>query len=46
LIGSGGKQVFVFKADGPSTLHLRYARAWENNAEPASSVSVKVEVRD
>ena len=44
LIGSGGKQVFVFKADGPTTLHLRYARAWENNAEPASSVSVKVEV--
>ncbi len=44
LVGSGGKQVFVFKADGPTTLHLRYARAWENNAEPASSVSVKVEV--
>ena len=44
LIGSGGKQVFVFKADGATTLHLRYARAWENNAEPASSVSVKVEV--
>jgi predicted secreted protein len=44
LIGSGGKQVFVFKADGPTTLHLRYARAWENNVEPASSVSVKVEV--
>jgi predicted secreted protein len=44
LIGSGGKQVFVFKADGPTTLHLRYARAWENNAEPAASVTVKVEV--
>ena len=45
LIGSGGKQVFVFKADVPTTLHLRYARAWENSAKPASSVTVKVEVK-
>ena len=44
LIGAGGKQVFVFKANGPDTLHLRYARAWENNAEPASSVSVQVQM--
>jgi inhibitor of cysteine peptidase len=46
LIGSGGKQVFVFKASGPTTLYLRYARPWENSAEPASSVSVKVDVSD
>lgn len=45
--GAGGICVFRFapKAEGEAVLHFRYARPWEEDAEPAQTWSVTVSVR-
>jgi inhibitor of cysteine peptidase len=47
LVGSGGKQVFTFKAlqAGTGTLTLVYHRSWETGVAPLDTFSVTVTVK-
>jgi inhibitor of cysteine peptidase len=47
IVGAGGTDIFRFHADKPGTevLQLNYARSWETNVPPVSTVSFTVSVR-
>lgn len=46
-IGSGGKEVWIFKAIAKSTTRicLKYARPWEKNVEPAEVKIYKIVIK-
>lgn len=46
VVGAPGSQVFTFVAVAPGsgTLHLAYARTWEEGTSPEASFAVSVEV--
>ncbi|MDD5568287.1 MAG: protease inhibitor I42 family protein [Candidatus Omnitrophica bacterium] len=46
LVGSGGKEEWVFKALRPGTteIYFKYVRSWENNVPPADKKSFVVKI--
>ena len=47
LIGSGGKQSWIFKAlkPGKTNVFFRYVRSWEKNNPPAKEASFEVVIK-
>jgi len=46
LVGSGGKEEWIFKALRPGTteIYFKYVRSWENNVPPADKKSFVVKI--